>query len=87
MQGMTILINCPPPPVSCMAMAQMLPLFLASKEREQMFPQEVTCYLRRWKQHNDPGPKKKLDAREIWTLQLGSSQIEKDRRDLVGNTA
>lgn len=74
MQGMTILINCLPPPVSCMAMAQLLPLLLASKEREQMLPQEVTRYLRRWQHYNNPGPKETLDAREFWTLQWSSSQ-------------
>lgn len=80
MQGMTILINCLPPPGPCMATTESPALLLASKGQEQMLPQEVTCYLWRWQQYNNHGPRVMLDAREFGTLQLGLSQTNVDRR-------
>lgn len=80
MQGMTSLINYLPPPGGRMATTESPALLLASKEKKQMLPQEVTCYLWRWHQYNNHRPREMVDAKELGTLQLGSSQTNTDRR-------
>lgn len=86
MQGMTIFINCLPPPVS--AIAQLPPLLLVSKGREQMLPLGSNFLSEKVAAVQQPGDKKEVGCKGILDFAAGlESETDVKQRDSVSHTA